>query len=271
MKFPTVYVNHGAGPMPLMGKQPEIAKHLAEVRTKWLPFNKEPDAIVIVSGHWEGDPIQISSSPKPGTNFDYGGFPPETRQYQYPAPGSPQVAQQIQDLLQANGIKSELNDQRGFDLGVFVALMCMFPDATIPVVAVSLHASLTTQDNWKLGQALAPLREQNILIVGSGSSYHNMQAGFHPTGDIFEQADAFNEWLKATATNNQSVAKLQSWDSEAPYAKTCHPRPDHFLPLIMAAAGASPNTPAGTLIYDNSNSTDRSSFLGLAVSSYLFE
>lgn len=258
--------------MPLMGKQPEIAKHLAEVRTKWLPSNKEPDAIVIVSGHWEGDPIQISSSPKPGMYFDYGGFPPETRQYQYPAPGSPRVAQQIQDLLQTKGIKSELDDQRGFDHGVFVALMCMFPYANIPVVAVSLHASLTTQDNWKLGQALAPLREQNILIIGSGSSYHNMRAGFHPTDAIFEQADAFNEWLKATVTDNKSiVAKLQTWDTDAPYAKECHPRPDHFLPLIVAAAAASPDTPAGKLIYDTSNSTDRSSFLGLAVSSYLFE
>lgn len=272
MKFPAVFVNHGAGPLPLMGKQPAIAAHLKDVRQNWLPREK-PTAIVMLSGHWEGNPIKISSSKAPPMYFDYNGFPSEAYTYRYPAPGSPALAEKIQNLLGTYGMDSVMDDKRGFDHGVFVALMLMFPEANIPVVMVSMHSSLSVEKNIQLGKALAPLRDDNILIVGSGSTFHNMAAGFHPTSDYFAAGHSFNEWLKeAITTKNDETSvldKLQDW-SEAPGARICHPREDHFVPLIIVAAvaGGSP----GKLIFDHGSDKNMGGgFADLEVSSYLFD
>lgn len=158
MKFPAVFVNHGGGPLPLMGRQPIITKHMKELVTKVIP--EKPQAIVVISAHYEANPIAITSSANPSMYFDYYGFPPETYQYQYPAKGSPDLAQKIQKLLSEKGIESELDNKRGFDHGVFVPLMLMYPAADIPVVSVSLHSSLSTDIHLALGNALAPLRDE---------------------------------------------------------------------------------------------------------------
>jgi aromatic ring-opening dioxygenase catalytic subunit (LigB family) len=158
MRMPALFVNHGGGPMPLMGRQPMIAHHLQESVTKYI--TEKPRAIVVISAHHEANPIAITSSAKPSMYFDYYGFPPETYEFKYPAPGNPELARQIQNLLSEKGIESQLDAKRGLDHGAFVPLMLMYPDADIPVVCVSLHSSLSPDIHLALGNALAPLQDQ---------------------------------------------------------------------------------------------------------------
>ena len=163
------------GPLPLIGRQNSITHHLKDVVKKYLP--DPPKAIVVISAHWESDndKIKITSSEKPSILFDYYGFPPETYHYEYPARGDPDLATRIQDYMNKEGIKSEKDNARGFDHGVFVPLLLMYPQAQIPVVCVSLHRSLDPVLHMKIGKALAPLREEQVLILGSGYTFHNMQ------------------------------------------------------------------------------------------------
>ena len=141
MRYPTVFINHGGGPMPLLGRQPDLVHNMKEVVSKYLPKEK-PTAIVVISAHWESDPIKITSAPNPKMYYDYGGFPREAYEFQYPAPGSPTLAQRIHTLLGTAGLDSQLDGGRGYDHGVFIPLMIMYPEADIPVVCVSLHGSL---------------------------------------------------------------------------------------------------------------------------------
>ena len=245
MRFPSIFVNHGGGPLPLLGRQPALAQHMKEVRTRWLPQDAKPDAIVVISAHWESDKIQISSGLWPSMLYDYSGFPPESYEYQYPAPGSPTLARTIQKLLNDQGgqLESELNDQRGFDHGVFVPLMLMYPEADIPVVAVSLHSSLSPETHIALGRALQPLlhEDQNILLVGSGYAFHNMPAFFHPTVESRRAAAEFNQWLQETMqvrNVHERLEQLQNWERLAPSARLAHPREEHLLPLLVVAAAA---------------------------------
>jgi 4,5-DOPA dioxygenase extradiol len=165
------------GPLPLMGRQDSISRHLKEVVKKYLP--DPPKSIVVISAHWESDndKIKITSSANPSMLFDYYGFPPETYYYDYPAKGDPDLATRIQDILNKDGIDSEKDMSRGFDHGVFVPLLLMYPQAQIPVVCVSLHRSLDAEIHMKIGKALSPLREEEVLILGSGYTFHNMQVG----------------------------------------------------------------------------------------------
>ena len=126
MRFPAVFVNHGGGPLPLLGQQPSLVQNMKDIVQKYLPT--APKAIVVLSAHWESNPIQITSAERPSMYYDYYGFPPETYKYQYPAPGSPDLARRIQNLLAQQGLKSELDDSRGFDHGVFIPLMMMYPE-----------------------------------------------------------------------------------------------------------------------------------------------
>lgn len=265
MRFPSVFVNHGGGPLPLMGQQPAIVAQFEDVTTKWL--SSKPDAIVVVSAHWESNPVQITSSSNPTMLYDYHGFPAETYKYQYPAPGSPPLAQKIQTLLTANGVKSELNEKRGFDHGVFIPLMCMYPDADIPVVAVSLHSSLSAKTSIEVGKALAPLRNENVLLLGSGYTYHNMQGFFHPTNATYTASSAFNDWLKETILSDhfdERVRRLERWE-QAPGARECHPREEHLLPLLTIAATAASTTIRPEMIFEAKSGNGN-----LAVSSYIF-
>jgi len=265
MRFPTVFVNHGGGPMPLLGLQPGLVKHMKEVRSKWLP-DEPPNSIVVLSAHWESDPVRITASPKPSMLYDYYNFPPETYEYQYPAPGSPSLAAKIKNLLTARGVDSELDQERGFDHGVFIPLMLMYPEADIPVVCVSLHKSLSADTNIQIGQALEPLRDEGVLILGSGYTFHNLPAFFNPTPESLKASMEFNQWLKETIMEGgeTTVEKLKEWDT-APGARIAHPREEHLLPLLMTvAAGGSTATPK--LIYNVEASKGEH-----AVSSYLFE
>jgi 4,5-DOPA dioxygenase extradiol len=263
MRFPAIFVNHGGGPLPLLGRQPELVAHMKEVTSRWL--TQKPDAIVVFSAHWESDPIRITSTPHPTMLYDYSGFPPESYKYQYPAPGSPPLAQKIQTLLQASGLRAELDNKRGYDHGVYIPLMIMYPDADIPVVAVSLHSSLSAETNMQIGRALAPLRDENILLLGSGYTYHNMHGFFHPSSATYEASTTFNDWLKQvllTEDPTHRLSSLQQWE-QAPGARASHPREEHLLPLFMVAAAASSEPPQ--LIFETSAGNGEH-----AVSSYLF-
>jgi aromatic ring-opening dioxygenase catalytic subunit (LigB family) len=292
MKYPTVFVNHGGGPLPLMGRQNNLVKSMKEVVTKLLPKDRPPSAIVVLSAHWESDPISITAGRNPSLYYDYSGFPPETYHYDYPAPGNPELARQIQNLLTKQGLPSVLDDQRGFDHGVFVPLMIMYPDASIPVVEVSLHKSLDATINMQIGLALEPLREENILILGSGYSFHNMHSFFHPSEKSINASQDFNNWLKDTILLPSSVGSeqhphncttdesssyyqrrvdlLQQWE-KAPGARISHPREEHLLPLfIVAAAGGETATPR--LIHDTTSaSVDGDAASEHAITGYLFE
>lgn len=237
---------------------------MREVATRFLPKDK-PTAIVMLSAHWESDPVKITSHPNPPMYYDYYGFPPESYKYQYPAPGSPVLAERIQRLLQEQGLESELDDQRGYDHGVFIPLMLMYPDANIPVVAVSLHRSLDVTTNMQIGAALQPLRDDGMLIVGSGYTFHNLKEFFNPSQKTYQMADQFNKWLKESILGGGDwLAKLQTW-KEAPGARVAHPREEHLMPLFMvAAAGGADSKPQ--LIYDTEHPD-----CDLAVSAYLFQ
>ena len=168
--------------------------------------------------------------------YDYYGFPAASYRIQYPAPGAPALAKKIYALLRSAGIVARLDERRGFDHGLFVPLKIMYPEAEIPCVQLSLLASLDPQAHIALGKALAPLRNEDVLIVGSGFSFHNLRAFFAgPSGTPDQRNEAFNEWLVATCTGERlSVGereeRLVAWEA-APHARYCHPREEHLLPL----------------------------------------
>ncbi|GAX26674.1 4,5-DOPA dioxygenase extradiol [Fistulifera solaris] len=258
MRMPALFVNHGGGPMPLMGRQPMIAHHLQESVTKYI--TEKPRAIVVISAHHEANPIAITSSAKPSMYFDYYGFPPETYEFKYPAPGNPELARQIQNLLSEKGIESQLDAKRGLDHGAFVPLMLMYPDADIPVVCVSLHSSLSPDIHLALGNALAPLQDQGVLLLGSGFAFHNFDAMRNPDEASYKKSNDFNNWLKDAVMANP-VEKLRDWKN-APSARFAHPREEHLMPLLVtAAAGGSPQ-----IIYDRQAGNG-----DFAISGYLFE
>jgi aromatic ring-opening dioxygenase catalytic subunit (LigB family) len=172
--------------------------------------------------------------------FDYYGFPPETYEYQYPAPGHPQLAVRVHDLLTRAGIESRLDVERGFDHGVFVPLLLMYPDADIPCIQISLSSSLDAAVHVSIGKALAALNKENLLVLGSGFSFHNIQAMMNKTGSEFDKEidprnQAFEDWLVETCAEEslseaEREQRLVHWQ-EAPYARYCHPREEHLLPL----------------------------------------
>ena len=240
---PVLFIPHGGGPMPLLGEPSHeaLVKFLRAVPNTFA----KPDAIVLISAHWEEQVATITSAANPSLIYDYVGFPPESYQLTYPAPGHPALASQLQTLLKEADINANLSSSRGFDHGMFVPLMLMYPKGDIPVVQLSLLKNFDPAQHIAVGKALRSLREQNVLILGSGFSFHNMHAFFRPNpNDIGNQQ--FEAWLIDTCTAASEDAEfshdaaeqaLINW-KQAPYAKYCHPREEHLLPLhICFGAG----------------------------------
>ncbi len=240
---PTYFIPHGGGPWPFMdahwgGGYEDLTAFLKSIRPS-LP--QTPKAILLVTAHWDDvDTLTVSTAEHPGMYYDYYGFPPHTYEIKYPAPGSPEVANDVVAAMQAAGIPVKTDDTRGYDHGTFIPLMVAFPEADIPVVQMSLRGDLDPEFHIKFGEALAPLREQGILILASGMSYHNMRA-FRTEHPAHEAASMrFDDWLKDTLENadtqTRDTALTHWWDN--PDAQACHfPTPEHFLP-VMVAAGA---------------------------------
>ena len=244
--MPVVFVPHGGGPMPLLGdsNHRELVKFMQSLAAD-MP---RPSAILVVTAHWEEEVVSITHSPAPGMLYDYYGFPPESYEFVYPAPGNPELAKHIQQLLHAQAIDSRLDNQRAYDHGTFVPLMLMYPAADIPVVQLSLLASLNPAEHIAIGKALAPLREQGVLIVGSGMSFHNMRAFFSGDPAVKGRSEVFDDWLTETLTSSQLTnstreERLRDWTS-APQARFCHPREEHLLPLQVCFGAASEGSSA---------------------------
>jgi len=221
---------------------------------------EKPKAMVIISAHWEEDEFTVATNPRPEMIYDYHGFPPHTFQIKWNAPHDAGLAQKVLGLIGAAGIKVREDENRGYDHGVFIPLKVAFPTADIPVVIVSLKRDLDPREHIALGRALAPLRDDGVLIVGSGMSYHNLRQFFG--GRENNDASAFDSWLTgiATAAPQQRDDGLAGWE-KAPSARACHPREEHLLPLMVASGAAGDDT--GTQDYSDK-------VMGLAVSAYRF-
>lgn len=231
---PVIFIPHGAGPLPLLGDKNH--QSMIDFLKKVTPRLGQPSAIVVISAHWEEDVVTITSGISPPLIYDYGGFPDEAYEIKYPAPGEPVLANKIYNLLHKNNIEARLDDQRGFDHGLFVPLKIMFPNATIPCVQISLVKTLDPKTHIKIGKALTDLRKENILVIGSGFSFHNLKAFYsQSTDEENTKNEKFEHWLIDTCTNddtfdNDREAKLIKWN-DAPFARYCHPREEHLLPL----------------------------------------
>lgn len=254
LRAPVISVTHGGGPMPLLGAPTQ--KQLAHSMRTRVPqilrtaegsdASKRPSAIVLVTAHWETKKVQISSNKQHSLLFDYYGFPPESYKYTYDAPGSPELAQKVQELLKKKHIPSELDDKRGWDHGVFVPMLLIHPKADIPVVQVSVLASQDPAELYALGEALAPLRDANIAIIGSGSaSFHNIRLMISGSqGDVMSEQRQ-RHWNQQvdnavmqpdSAKRRAALLQWRNWD----FAYEAHPRngSEHFSPLVVCAGAA---------------------------------
>jgi len=234
MSMQILYLSHGGGPMPLLD-DPAHKEMVAQLR-KFAGELPRPSAILVISAHWEASVPTITSGARPPLIYDYYGFPEESYRIQYPCPGEPGLAREIQEALTRAGQPARLDDQRGFDHGMFVPLKLMYPEADIPCVQLSLVDSLDAATHLAMGQALQALDYDNLLVIGSGFSFHNMKAFYAPgTQDSNARNDAFQHWLKTTCTDTQlsepeRSRRLEQWQ-QAPNARYCHPREEHLLPL----------------------------------------
>jgi 4,5-DOPA dioxygenase extradiol len=231
---PVLYLSHGGGPLPLLGDTGH--QNLINFFRDITPTLGKPSAILVISAHWEASTATITSGATPSLIYDYYGFPKQAYDIKYPVPGSPVLAKQIFNLLKTAGITATLDDQRGFDHGLFVPLKLMYPDADIPCVQLSLLNSLQPEAHILIGKALAALRHANVLVIGSGFSFHNLREFFTSSSQQSRAMNtAFERWLMDTCSNRQLTEyereqRLINWES-APAARYCHPREEHLLPL----------------------------------------
>ena len=197
---------------------------------------ERPEAIIVVSAHWEERVATITSAANPGIIYDCYGFPPESYEIQYPAPGNPELARRLQSRLRDHGIDAELDADRGFDHGLYIPLKIMYPEADIPCIQLSLLASLDPAAHIALGAAMSDIGSDGILVIGSGFSFHNLKAFFSSdTSQADAGNEAFERWLIDTCSDpgldeSDRAHRLLYWEN-APHARYCHPREEHLLPL----------------------------------------
>ena len=239
-RMPVIFVPHGGGPYSYveLGFPADEVEDLASYwRNLAATLPRRPDAVLVVSAHWEEPVPTLMTTERPPMLYDYYGFPPEAYELQWPAPGAPELAGRVRSLLSDAGIATAENDERGFDHGTFVPLGRVFPEAEIPTMQLSLKAGLDPEEHLALGRALAPLRDEGVLILGSGMSYHNMRGFWR--ADAAAHASAFDEWLGDTVTRTSAErdAGLVAWQ-DAPMARAVHPREEHLLPLMVIAGAA---------------------------------
>jgi len=259
--LPSFYVPHGGGPCFFMDDPDGTWTGMAAfLRALPATLPVAPRAILVVSGHWETRGFSLTSSVAPPLVYDYYGFPPHTYRLTYPAPGDPALAQEVAALLSDAGYATSLDPARGLDHGVFVPLKVVYPEASIPVVELSLDGSLDASLHLAMGRALRPLRERGVLLFCAGMSFHNLRALGDPRA--LAPSQAFDAWLGETCAQPgaERAQRLEQWN-EAPAARIAHPRHEHLLPL-MVAAGAS--EAPGTRIYNER-------VLGTMISGFRFD
>lgn len=248
--MPTLYLPHGGGPCFFMEWNPPDEWDRMATWLRSIPgrLPETPAAAIVISGHWEEPVVTVQRNPAPPLLFDYYGFPPHTYELAWPARGSPELADRIAGLLEGAGIPLRFDAERGFDHGVFIPLKVVWPEPEFPVVQVSLRSDLDPAFHIALGRALAPLRDEGVLILGSGMSFHNMEilmralrepgAAHRPTDPASRQ---FDEWLRHVLTELAPAEReraLIEWE-KAPAARIAHPREEHLIPLhvVVGAAG----------------------------------
>lgn len=237
--MPVLFVSHGGGPWPWVEGMREIFA-VSEREFAKLPalLPAKPRAIVVISGYWEEAQFTLATAAHPPTIYDYSGFPPHTYELQYPAPGAPELATHVLHLLRAAGIAAREDPSRGFDHGVFVPLHLMYPNAEVPVLMLSMKRGYNPAEHLRLGAALAPLRDEGVLIVGSGLTYHNM--GGFGRSESTDPAARFESYLHAAIDAPDPARRarlLEQWE-QAPAARLAHPHEDHLVPLFVVAGAA---------------------------------
>jgi 4,5-DOPA dioxygenase extradiol len=239
---PALFLSHGS-PMLAIEDSP-TAEFLAGLG-KSLP---RPRAVLVASAHYETDRPSLGAAARPPTLHDFGGFPPALHAVRYPAPGAPEVAARAADLLGESGLPAMLDPTRPLDHGIWVLLGRMYPDADVPVVPLSVQPRADAAAHWRLGRALAALRHEGVLVIGSGGASHNLRALDWQAGDdapLAGWAGEFTGWVHARLEAGDTAALLD-WRARAPHALRNHPTPEHFLPLFVAL-GAGAGEPATRL------------------------
>ena len=240
-RLPTYFISHGGGPWPWL--EPDampvnfalLGDALAAIPGE---IGVTPRATVIISAHWEEEEFTVQTTPEPPMIYDYYGFPQHTYEIEYAAQGDAEVSARVVELLTNAAIPVHTEAARGYDHGVYAPMYKIYPKADVPVVQLSLRQGLDPAEHVALGRALAPLRDENILLLGSGvPSFHNMGAR-----DVGEESRAFDAWLTTTMTESSPedrVDRLLNWE-RAPFARINHPREEHFIPgLVIAGAAGS--------------------------------
>ena len=246
-----IYIPHGGGPLPLLGDPNH--QGLVDFLTRLPGQIRQPSAIIVISAHWEAEQPTITSGATPELIYDYYGFPAEAYEIKYPAVGDPELAQELYQLLRAGGFDASMDSQRGFDHGMYVPLKLMYPKADIPCVQLSLVKGLDPDIHMKMGKAIASLQRENVLVIGSGMSFHNMQSFMSTSSLPFQRGQAFNDWLVETLTtgkfdSDECQKRLINWE-QAPHARYCHPREEHLLPLHTCFGIAMDNASQADVIY----------------------
>lgn len=262
-RLPTYFISHGGGPWPYV---PEMRARMQVLEASLVDIPRQigttPRAVLMVSGHWEAPQFQVMGNAHPPMVYDYTGFPSHTYQVRYQAPGAPDVAQRIQQLGQIAGIAIGLDTRQGFDHGTFAPLAVMYPDADVPVLQLSLKMGYDPSEHLALGRALAPLRDEGVLIIGSGLSYHNLRIMGPAARLPSAQFDAWLQVAVVASPPDERTAQLKAW-STAPAARVCHPHEDHLIPLMVAVGAAEDEV--ATLMYHESGF-----FGGVTASSFRF-
>ncbi len=231
--LPSLFISHGS---PMLALRPSPARDFLAGLGAQLP---RPKAIVVASGHWETERPEVSGVEVNDTIHDFYGFPPALYAIRYPAPGSPELAERVAGLLDQAGLSGEVDHERGLDHGAWVPLSLMYPGHDIPVLQLALQSWLGPPHHLQLGRAIAALRDQDVLVIGSGSFTHNLARPRSPDQDSPPAPDivAFSDWMHA-ALSEQRVDDLLDYRRKAPYAALQHPTEEHLLPLFVALGSA---------------------------------
>jgi 4,5-DOPA dioxygenase extradiol len=246
--LPSFFIAHGAP--TLVCETNEYTDFLKKLAAN----TPTPRAIVLFSAHWESPVQEISGAETHSMIYDFYGFPQELYEVQYPAPGNPAIAQHIQQLLAEHGIKSTIDNTRGLDHGVWGVLKLLYPDATIPVIAMSVNPALSPKEQYEIGRALTALREQDVLIIGSGGTVHNLRRLQWHSTEVERWAVEFDQWLQEHIEKWDTEALFQ-YETLAPYALEAVPRNEHFIPLLIAMGAGDQTRQAHLLkrMYQNGN------------------
>ena len=239
--MPSLFIAHGA---PSLALEENAYTEFLQELGQTLP---KPKAIVLFSAHWEATTQQVSSVTEYETIYDFGGFQPELYQIKYPAQGHAETTAEVERLFMEAGIPVQADDIRGLDHGAWVVLRLLFPDADIPVVALSVNRYLTGEQQYQVGQALASLREQDVLVIGSGGTVHNLRRLNWGSNEIDPWALEFDNWLQ-DKLENWDTESLFAYDTLAPSAQAAVPTPEHFVPLLLAM-GAGDRNKQATLMF----------------------